>query len=341
MPGQQQEKAFISQSGFYKESLCYSVLGSTTAITDANGSLSQHVLYFAYGETFVDEHRNSTNSPYLFNGKEYDEETGRYYYGARYYDPRISIFISVDPLAKEFPWLTPYQFASNEVPNAIDLEGLKPYRTTPRWGYRNLNREFRIRDVITKYSYTPPTQRIQQPSGAQNSFRQYPTPGGSRYTDPQTTVNGGQFTLYATELLSQYVEAKKFNNYVSEYYKNLSKVSITTTTNVKANELTEIFTFTFKDKQIAKQYEADQANWELKREQAISAIPKPNMPKDASADEMRVYQMEMTIYKFRVGLQEQKLGASPASKLLTDLQKMLKELKPIERKVIPEIQADE
>lgn len=88
-------------------------LGSTSAITDANGSLSQHVLYFAFGETFVEEHRNSINSPYLFNGKEFDEETGRYYYGARYYDPRISLWIGVDPLAGERSWTSPYSYCQN------------------------------------------------------------------------------------------------------------------------------------------------------------------------------------------------------------------------------------
>lgn len=36
--------------------------------------------------------------PYLFNGKELDSETGLYYYGARYYDPRVSIFLNVDPM---------------------------------------------------------------------------------------------------------------------------------------------------------------------------------------------------------------------------------------------------
>ncbi len=55
--------------------------------------------YFAFGETFIEEHKNSHNSPYKYNGKELDEESGLYYYGARYYDPRISIWASVDPLA--------------------------------------------------------------------------------------------------------------------------------------------------------------------------------------------------------------------------------------------------
>lgn len=35
----------------------------------------------------------------MFNGKELDEETGLYYYGARYYSPREQVWSSVDPLA--------------------------------------------------------------------------------------------------------------------------------------------------------------------------------------------------------------------------------------------------
>ncbi|MFA7616555.1 MAG: RHS repeat-associated core domain-containing protein [Weeksellaceae bacterium] len=72
-------------------------LGSTSYITNLLGEVSQHIEYFAFGETFVEEHRSSNNSPYKFNGKELDEETGWYYYGARYYDPRISVWLSVDP----------------------------------------------------------------------------------------------------------------------------------------------------------------------------------------------------------------------------------------------------
>ena len=61
--------------------------------------------YFAFGETFVEEHKNSINSPFKFNGKELDEESGLYYYGARYYDPRLSIWASVDPLANFNPFM--------------------------------------------------------------------------------------------------------------------------------------------------------------------------------------------------------------------------------------------
>ena len=50
-----------------------------------------------------EERNNIWNTPYLFNAKEFDEETGLYYYGARYYEPRVSLWISVDPIANYNP----------------------------------------------------------------------------------------------------------------------------------------------------------------------------------------------------------------------------------------------
>lgn len=63
------------------------------------------------------------NSPYKFNGKELDEETGFYYYGARYYDPRISIWMSIDPSAEKMPNVSPYAFCGNNPISNIDPDG--------------------------------------------------------------------------------------------------------------------------------------------------------------------------------------------------------------------------
>jgi RHS repeat-associated protein len=72
-------------------------LGSTGYVTDASGKLYEHIEYFPFGETWVQEHSNTQRTPYLFTGKELDEETGLYYFGARYYDPRTSLWQSPDP----------------------------------------------------------------------------------------------------------------------------------------------------------------------------------------------------------------------------------------------------
>ncbi|MBV6439020.1 MAG: hypothetical protein DYG98_27360 [Haliscomenobacteraceae bacterium CHB4] len=79
---------------------------------------------------------------YGFNGKEGDDEVkgddNQQDYGMRCYDPRVSRFLSVDPIAKDYPMLTPYQFASNTPIWAIDLDGLEAYFTNDgtflRWG---------------------------------------------------------------------------------------------------------------------------------------------------------------------------------------------------------------
>jgi len=76
------------------------------------------------------EHNQSANHPagvgysnkYKFNGKELDDATQMYYYGARYYDPRISIFVSVDPLAEQT--MTPYQYVTNNPIMFTDPTGM-------------------------------------------------------------------------------------------------------------------------------------------------------------------------------------------------------------------------
>ncbi len=72
-------------------------------------------------------------TPWRFNGKEYDQETGNYYYGARYYDPKLSIWLSVDPLAEQFPAWSPYNFSLNNPINLVDPDGNAP-GDPPRFG---------------------------------------------------------------------------------------------------------------------------------------------------------------------------------------------------------------
>ena len=64
-----------------------------------------------------------SDSTFRFNGKEWDEETGNYYYGARYYDPKISLRLSVDPMAHEFPHVYSYNFSLNSAINLVDADG--------------------------------------------------------------------------------------------------------------------------------------------------------------------------------------------------------------------------
>ena len=98
-------------------------LGSTSYITDAKANVTQFDAYLPYGELLVDEHSSSEEMPYKFNGKELDEETGLYYYGARYMNPRTSLWYGVDPLTEEYPSIGVYTYCADNPIRNIDSDG--------------------------------------------------------------------------------------------------------------------------------------------------------------------------------------------------------------------------
>ncbi len=77
-------------------------IGSTGYVTDVDGELYEHMQYFPSGEPWVDQRSNTERLPYLFSGKELDQETGLSYFGARYYDPRTGFWASADPAATDY-----------------------------------------------------------------------------------------------------------------------------------------------------------------------------------------------------------------------------------------------
>ena len=108
-------------------------LGSSSYITNLEGEVVQHIEYVPFGEVFVEERNNIWNTPYLFNAKEFDEETGLYYYGARYYDPRINVWISTDPLQESDLGVSSYCFVKNNPIYYIDPTGQIPIAPIIWW----------------------------------------------------------------------------------------------------------------------------------------------------------------------------------------------------------------
>jgi RHS repeat-associated protein len=120
-------------------------LGSTNLVTDDQGTVYQHLEYFPSGEIWVDERSETQRTPYLFSGKELDEETGLSYFGFRYYDPRQGQWISADPILDEMldvgslaqPHLVPspfqltgypYTYVANDPLGFVDPAGLSKYK---------------------------------------------------------------------------------------------------------------------------------------------------------------------------------------------------------------------
>ncbi|MER5711648.1 SpvB/TcaC N-terminal domain-containing protein [Streptomyces sp. NPDC002122] len=77
-------------------------IGSSGYVTDEQGKVTEHLEYFPYGETWVEERTGQADTPYQFTGKELDAETGLYYYGARYYNPRTQLWASTDPVLPDY-----------------------------------------------------------------------------------------------------------------------------------------------------------------------------------------------------------------------------------------------
>lgn len=98
-------------------------LGSTSYVTDADGNIAQHIEYIPYGEVFVEERNSQFSTNFLFNAKELDNETGLYYYGARYLDPTGAMWLSVDPMWEKYAGMSPYNYCAGNPVKFVDPDG--------------------------------------------------------------------------------------------------------------------------------------------------------------------------------------------------------------------------
>ena len=107
----------------------YDGLGSVIALSDASGQIVETYAYDVYGKSEI---RNSNNSvvsvssvanQYFFTGRQYDAETGLYYYRARYYSPVIGRFMQTDPVGYSagINW---YLYCGNNPIMLVDPSGL-------------------------------------------------------------------------------------------------------------------------------------------------------------------------------------------------------------------------
>ena len=99
--------------------------------------------YYPFGMEMPGRMYSGGTYRYGFNGKENDNEVkgegNQQDYGMRIYDPRVGRFLSVDPITKKYPELTPYQFASNQSIGAIDVDGLEAWQVKNTWDEHYVN----------------------------------------------------------------------------------------------------------------------------------------------------------------------------------------------------------
>ncbi len=98
--------------------------------TDDMGNVLQLLDYYPYGDVRLDEQSSSYENDYKFTGKEKDEDTGLYYYEARYYDSGIGRFISLDPWFGDISdpqSLNKYAYVRNNPLKYVDPSGEEWY----------------------------------------------------------------------------------------------------------------------------------------------------------------------------------------------------------------------
>ena len=142
-----------------------------------------------------------------FNGKEMDKELSngnQYDYGFRIYNANLSKFLSVDPLAKSYPWYTPYQFAGNKPIVAIDIDGLEEYDVN-RYFQSDGNGGYRVRLTMTYI-----LEGEQRPNTAENSYDMH-TFVGSAYNETGTSVSDKKDLIITDNSIESKLSEKSYN----------------------------------------------------------------------------------------------------------------------------------
>ncbi len=103
-------------------------LGSTRALIDQNGVLLSRLQYDSFGN-ILSESNAAAGDRFKFTGREFDGDTGLYYYRARSYDPLTGEFVNQDPLGFAAGDTNLQRYAGNDPINNTDPLGLQSIAT--------------------------------------------------------------------------------------------------------------------------------------------------------------------------------------------------------------------
>ncbi|WP_280697186.1 RHS repeat-associated core domain-containing protein [Dysgonomonas sp. PF1-14] len=121
-------KRILIDGGYIEGGLYYFYvndhLGNNRVVVGSDGQRKQQNHYYPFGMTFADSF-NPDIQPYKYNGKEFEKthELNMYDYSARYYDPALGRFSTVDPLAEKYYSISPYVYCLNNPLKYIDPNG--------------------------------------------------------------------------------------------------------------------------------------------------------------------------------------------------------------------------
>ncbi len=148
-------------------------LGSVTSLTDAGGALASTYSYDSFGNPST----TVAGQPFRYTGREWDSETGLYYYRARYYDPNAGRFISEDPLRfsagpNMFAYVRNNAVNSSDPSGLLDLYIWRPSRANDAYGHAAI--KLKNGTSISWWPGAPavPNKPCEKCSGSRKSIKQ-------------------------------------------------------------------------------------------------------------------------------------------------------------------------
>ena len=153
--------------------------------------------YFPYGKV-LREYRNGQKERYLTTQHERDNETGLDYRGARYYDSDVARFLSLDPLATQFPDWSAYNYVFSNPIFYIDPTGRSPEEKKTGWtdNHVKLNEIFGdqqgFNDLISEQVYKDKASNPPEDEGNNNNDSQ----DNSQTQKVEYLVNNSNYTIY-------------------------------------------------------------------------------------------------------------------------------------------------
>jgi RHS repeat-associated protein len=130
--GTQVDQVLAEESGTQVRWFLADHQGTVKDMTDNAGTVIDHITYDSFGR--IVSQTNPIELRFAYTGREWDGETGQYYYRARYYDPADGRFISEDPIGFDGEDDNFNRYVGNNSVNLVDPEGNRgvPPRTLPR-----------------------------------------------------------------------------------------------------------------------------------------------------------------------------------------------------------------
>jgi len=141
----------------------YDGMGNVVQYVDKYGTLVAHYAYDAFGNTIQKSGAKADELKMRFSTKYFDDEAGLYYFGHRFYSPRIARWLTRDPIEEE-GGLNLYVVCDNDIVNKCDPSGCIPLDTV--WDLGNIVYDICVGDNLALAADTAALMVPYVPAGA-------------------------------------------------------------------------------------------------------------------------------------------------------------------------------